>query len=84
MSALNGNTTPLRVAVAGGSIGGLCAGVALNGAGFNVQVYERNAGPMDTRSEARSPEQYLRQQELSIACGAPGLGSHVRTGAKGT
>lgn len=40
---------PLRIAVAGGSIGGLCAGLALNGAGFDVQVYERNPGPMDTR-----------------------------------
>lgn len=49
MSALDGNTAPLRVAVAGGSIGGLCAGVALNGAGFDVQVFERNAGSMDTR-----------------------------------
>lgn len=40
---------PLRIAVAGGSIGGLCAGLALNGAGFDVQVYERDPGPMDTR-----------------------------------
>jgi 2-polyprenyl-6-methoxyphenol hydroxylase-like FAD-dependent oxidoreductase len=39
----------LRVAVAGGSIGGLCAGVALHGAGFDVQVYEQIAGPMATR-----------------------------------
>lgn len=38
-----------RVAVAGGSIGGLCAGLALHGAGFDVQVYERTPGPMDTR-----------------------------------
>ena len=27
----------------------MCAGLALKGAGFDVQVYERNAGPMDTR-----------------------------------
>ncbi|MGP1397827.1 MAG: FAD binding domain-containing protein [Inquilinaceae bacterium] len=40
---------PLRIAVAGGSIGGLCAGVALRGAGFDVQVYERHSGPMETR-----------------------------------
>jgi 2-polyprenyl-6-methoxyphenol hydroxylase-like FAD-dependent oxidoreductase len=40
---------PLRIAVAGGSIGGLCAGVALHGAGFDVEVYERHPGPMDTR-----------------------------------
>jgi 2-polyprenyl-6-methoxyphenol hydroxylase-like FAD-dependent oxidoreductase len=40
---------PLRIAVAGGSIGGLCAGLALRGAGFDVQIYERVAGPMETR-----------------------------------
>jgi 2-polyprenyl-6-methoxyphenol hydroxylase-like FAD-dependent oxidoreductase len=40
---------PLRIAVAGGSIGGLCAGLALRGAGFDVQVYERVSGPMETR-----------------------------------
>jgi 2-polyprenyl-6-methoxyphenol hydroxylase-like FAD-dependent oxidoreductase len=40
---------PLRIAVAGGSIGGLCAGLALRGAGFDVQVYERASGPMETR-----------------------------------
>src|ERR1700694_2204459 len=39
----------LRIAVAGGSIGGLCAGLALHGAGFDVQVYERISGPMETR-----------------------------------
>jgi 2-polyprenyl-6-methoxyphenol hydroxylase-like FAD-dependent oxidoreductase len=39
----------LRIAVAGGSIGGLCAGLALRGAGFDVQVYERVSGPMETR-----------------------------------
>ena len=39
----------LRIAVAGGSIGGLCAGLALRRAGFDVQVYERAAGPMETR-----------------------------------
>ena len=40
---------PLRIAVAGGSVGGLCAGLALRGAGFDVQVYERVSGPMETR-----------------------------------
>jgi 2-polyprenyl-6-methoxyphenol hydroxylase-like FAD-dependent oxidoreductase len=40
---------PLRIAVAGGSIGGLCAGLALRGAGFDVQIYERVSGPMETR-----------------------------------
>lgn len=44
-----GSDVPLRIAVAGGSIGGLCAGLALNGSGFDVQVYERHPGPMETR-----------------------------------
>ena len=39
----------LQIAVAGGSIGGLCAGLALHGSGFDVNVYERHPGPMDTR-----------------------------------
>ena len=39
----------LQIAVAGGSIGGLCAGLALPGSGFDVNVYERHPGPMDTR-----------------------------------
>lgn len=39
----------LRIAVAGGSIGGLCAGLALHRSGFDVQVYERHAGSMETR-----------------------------------
>lgn len=40
---------PLTVAIAGGSIGGLCAGLALHGSGHDVQVYERLSGPMETR-----------------------------------
>lgn len=39
----------LKVMVAGGSIGGLRAGVALRGIGADVQIYERHPGPMDTR-----------------------------------
>ena len=48
-----GNGSPedrwLQIAVAGGSIGGLCAGLALHGSGFDVNVYERHPGPMNTR-----------------------------------
>ena len=40
---------PLKVAVAGGSIGGLCAAVALRGMGCDVDVYERAPGPMSSR-----------------------------------
>src|SRR6202051_4362752 len=46
---MSGAEGPLRIAIAGGSIGGLCAGLALHGAGLDVQVYERVAGPMETR-----------------------------------
>src|SRR5260370_25498833 len=46
---MSGAEGPLRIAVAGGSIGGLCAGVALSGAGFDGQISERIAGPMETR-----------------------------------
>ncbi|MEA2668970.1 MAG: hypothetical protein QOJ33_1904 [Chloroflexota bacterium] len=46
---MSGAEGPLRVAVAGGSIGGLCAGLALRGAGIDVQVYERVSGPMEAR-----------------------------------
>lgn len=40
---------PLRVAVAGGSIGGLCAGIALRGAGAVVDIFERHVGAVETR-----------------------------------
>jgi 2,6-dihydroxypyridine 3-monooxygenase len=46
---MSGTEGALRIAVAGGSIGGLCAGIALRGAGFDVNVYERVSGPMETR-----------------------------------
>ena len=39
----------LRVAVAGGSIGGLCAGIALRAIGCDVNIFERTAGPMTSR-----------------------------------
>ena len=46
---MSGNDAALRILVAGGSIGGLSAGIALHGAGFDVHVHERNPGPMETR-----------------------------------
>lgn len=36
----------LAVTIAGGSIGGLSAGIALRGIGCDVNIYERAAGPM--------------------------------------
>jgi 2-polyprenyl-6-methoxyphenol hydroxylase-like FAD-dependent oxidoreductase len=38
-----------KIVIAGGSLGGLCAGLALDRAGYDVQVYERDPGPMNTR-----------------------------------
>ena len=38
-----------KVAVVGGSIGGLCAGIALRGIGCDVEIYERAQGPMTSR-----------------------------------
>lgn len=39
----------LRVAVAGGSLGGLCAGVSLRGAGCLVDIFERTPHQMTSR-----------------------------------
>ena len=63
--------TDLRVVVAGGSLGGLCAGVALRGKGAQVDVYERNPGEMETRGAG-----IVVQQELTSLLqrhGAPPL-----------
>src|SRR5437879_3876693 len=49
MGASTNGDPRARIAIAGGSLGGLCAGLALHGVGFDVQVYERARGPMDTR-----------------------------------
>jgi 2-polyprenyl-6-methoxyphenol hydroxylase-like FAD-dependent oxidoreductase len=62
---------PLRIAVAGGSIGGLCAGLALHGSGFDVQVYERHHGPMETRGAGIVVQSELIQ--LLHNNGAPAL-----------
>jgi hypothetical protein len=43
---------PLKIAAAGGSIGGLCAGIALRGIGCAVDVYERSPGAMASRVAA--------------------------------
>ena len=45
----SGLRPPLKVTVAGGSLGGLCAAAALRRIGAEVDVYERTTGPMDTR-----------------------------------
>jgi 2-polyprenyl-6-methoxyphenol hydroxylase-like FAD-dependent oxidoreductase len=50
----------MRVVVAGGSLGGLCAGVALRGQGAHVDIYERNPGEMENRGAG-----IVVQQELT-------------------
>lgn len=45
----NSNLKNLCAVVAGGSIGGLCAGLALHGSGATVDIFERNSGPMESR-----------------------------------
>src|SRR5580704_9373677 len=50
----------LRVVVAGGSLGGLCAGVALRGQGASVDIFERNPGEMEARGAG-----IVVQQELT-------------------
>ena len=40
---------PLKIAAAGDSISGLCAGIALRGIGCMVDVYERTPGAMASR-----------------------------------
>jgi 2-polyprenyl-6-methoxyphenol hydroxylase-like FAD-dependent oxidoreductase len=61
----------LRVVVAGGSLGGLCAGIALRGQGGNVDIFERNPGEMENRGAG-----VVVQQELTSILqrhGAPSL-----------
>ncbi len=41
-------STP-RTLVVGGSLGGLCAGVCLRAAGWQVSIFERSPGLMDDR-----------------------------------
>lgn len=51
MSETAPNTLPgdVEIAVAGGSIAGLCAGNALSAAGFDVHIFERAAGRLTSR-----------------------------------
>src|SRR6195256_5053904 len=67
---MSGTERPLRIAVAGGSIGGLCAGLARRGVGFDVQVYERIAGPMETRGAGIVVQGELIELLLTHGAGA--------------
>ena len=62
---------PLKVAVAGGSIGGLCAGIAMRGIGCEVAVYERTPGAMASRGAGITVQDDLL--DLLTRNGAPQL-----------
>ena len=67
---------PTRVLISGGSIAGLCAGIALRGIGHDVDVYERAAGPMASRGAGivvqddllRLLRRYNIREPLTVAC----------------
>jgi len=61
----------LRAVVAGGSIGGLCAGLALRDGGADVEIFERHPGPMETRGAGIVVQHELT--EILRRYGAPSL-----------
>src|SRR6202795_3690501 len=67
----NDKLSGLRVVVAGGSIGGLCAGLALCGGGADVEIFERHPGPMETRGAGIVVQHELT--EILRRYGAPSL-----------
>src|ERR1700730_14699799 len=71
---------PLQVAVGGGSIGGLCAGLALQrGAGAQVDIYERHVGDVETRGAGIVVQPELTQLlRLVDAAELPTTGCRVR------
>ena len=71
---------PLQVAVAGGSIGGLCAGLALQRiAGAEVDIYERHVGEVETRGAGIVVQPELTQLlRLVEAAELPTTGCRVR------
>lgn len=67
----NGSLKDLHAVVAGGSIGGLCAGLALHGSGASVDIFERESGPMETRGAGIVVQQEL--MDILERYGAPAL-----------
>ena len=68
----------LRVVVAGGALGGLCAGVALRGQGADVDIFEWNPGEMETRGAG-----IVVQQELTSLLQRPGAPPLPTTSCRG-
>jgi 2,6-dihydroxypyridine 3-monooxygenase len=68
-----------RIVAAGGSIGGLCAGIALRGIGAEVDIFERHPGPMETRGAGIvvQPER-VNLLTSHAAPPLPTTGCHVR------
>ena len=71
---------PLQVAVAGGSIGGLCAGLALQRVtGAEVDIYERHVGDVETPGAGIVVQPELTQLlRLVDAAELPTTGCRVR------
>jgi 2-polyprenyl-6-methoxyphenol hydroxylase-like FAD-dependent oxidoreductase len=67
----NGKLSGMRAVVAGGSIGGLCAGLALRHSGADVEIFERHPGPMETRGAGIVVQHELT--EILRRYGAPSL-----------
>jgi 2-polyprenyl-6-methoxyphenol hydroxylase-like FAD-dependent oxidoreductase len=67
----NDKLSGLRAVVAGGSIGGLCAGLALRHSGADVEIFERHPGPMETRGAGIVVQHELT--EVLRRYGAPSL-----------
>jgi 2-polyprenyl-6-methoxyphenol hydroxylase-like FAD-dependent oxidoreductase len=67
----NDKLSGLRAVVAGGSIGGLCAGLALLHGGADVEIFERHPGPMETRGAGIVVQHELT--EILRRYGAPSL-----------
>jgi 2-polyprenyl-6-methoxyphenol hydroxylase-like FAD-dependent oxidoreductase len=68
---LREGSLPLKVAVAGGSLAGLCAGIVLRGIGCEVDVFERTPGAMASRGAGIVVQDHLLQ--LLQRHGAPEL-----------
>jgi len=69
--AIPGRTRPLRVLIAGGSLGGLYAGLALRSMGCDVDIFERSQGLMEDRGAGLSVHEamlaYLEEHGIATS-----------------